>query len=311
MLTGEDGRSSVDVVRAGLAPRFSLALSGRSRTLRQTWLDTFDWRLYQARFTLEHRTASRLSDYLLSNGDGEQLTVSASSVRWPGPAGALPPGPLRDRLAGLAWVRALLPVARATSTVRQLRVLNDDLKTIALLTVNQLAVPGPGAAPPQARLLVTAIRGYQAQTGWIIRALTETAGLVPATCSALETALAAAGRRPGDYTGKVDLQLTAAMPARRAVTEVLLQLADTLQANVPGTIRDTDTEFLHDLRVAVRRTRSALKLCGDVLTAGEPARPPQALQGTALPAGVLRLPVRPGESPAGRPRPEGPAGLPG
>jgi CHAD domain-containing protein len=62
------------------------------------------------------------------------------------------------------------------------------------------------------------------------------------------------------------------MPARRAVTEVLLQLADTLQANVPGAVRDTDTEFLHDLRVAVRRTRSALKLCGDVLTTGTQQR---------------------------------------
>jgi len=261
VLTGDDGRSSVDVVRAGLAPRFSLAASGRSRTLRQTWLDTFDWRLYQAGFSLEHRIASGLNDYLLTDGHGELLTVSASSVRWPALADALPPGPLRDRLAGLAWVRAILPVARATSTVRQLRVLNDDLKTIALLTFTQLEVPGPDAAPPQARLSVTAIRGYQAQTGRIIRELTETAGLAPATCSALETALAAAGRRPGDYTGKIDVQLTAAMPARRAVTRVLLQLADTLQANVPGTVRDTDTEFLHDLRVAVRRTRSALKLC--------------------------------------------------
>jgi len=272
VLTGDDGRSSVDVVRAGLAPRFSLAASGRSRTLRQTWLDTFDWRLYQAGFSLEHRIASGLNDYLLTDGHGELLTVSASSVRWPALADALPPGPLRDRLAGLAWVRAILPVARATSTVRQLRVLNDDLKTIALLTFTQLEVPGPDAAPPQARLSVTAIRGYQAQTGRIIRELTETAGLAPATCSALETALAAAGRRPGDYTGKIDVQLTAAMPARRAVTRVLLQLADTLQANVPGTVRDTDTEFLHDLRVAVRRTRSALKLCGDVLTAGTQQR---------------------------------------
>jgi len=272
VLTGDDGRSSVDVVRAGLAPRFSLAASGRSRTLRQTWLDTFDWRLYQAGFSLEHRIASGLNDYLLTDGHGELLTVSASSVRWPALADALPPGPLRDRLAGLAWVRAILPVARATSTVRQLRVLNDDLKTIALLTFTQLEVPGPDAAPPQARLSVTPIRGYQAQTGRIIRELTETAGLAPATCSALETALAAAGRRPGDYTGKIDVQLTAAMPARRAVTRVLLQLADTLQANVPGTVRDTDTEFLHDLRVAVRRTRSALKLCGDVLTAGTQQR---------------------------------------
>jgi CHAD domain-containing protein len=272
VLTGDDGRSSVDVVRARLAPRFSLVASGRPRTLRQTWLDTFDWRLYHAGFTLEHRTGSRLSEYLLSGGEGEPLTVSASSIRWPALAGALPPGPVRDRLAGLAWVRALLPVARATSTVRQLRVLNDDLKTIALLTVTQLTVPVPAAEPLPARLSVTAVRGYQPQTDRIIRVLTETAGLAPATCSPLETALAAAGRQPGDYTGKVDVRLTAAMPARRAVTEVLLQLTGTLQANVPGTARDTDTEFLHDLRVAVRRTRSALKLCGDVLTTGTQQR---------------------------------------
>ena len=37
-------------------------------------------------------------------------------------------------------------------------------------------------------------------------------------------------------------------------------------------MRDIDTEFLHDLRVAVRRTRSALKLAGDALPAGLAAR---------------------------------------
>jgi CHAD domain-containing protein len=58
------------------------------------------------------------------------------------------------------------------------------------------------------------------------------------------------------------------MPARMALAAVLLQLLDTLEANVPGTARDIDTEFLHDLRVAVRRTRSALKLGGDLLPAG-------------------------------------------
>ena len=65
------------------------------------------------------------------------------------------------------------------------------------------------------------------------------------------------------------------MPARLALRTVLLNLLDTLQANVPGTLRDIDTEFLHDLRVAVRRTRSALKLAGDVLPAGlaGPVRP--------------------------------------
>jgi CHAD domain-containing protein len=46
---------------------------------------------------------------------------------------------------------------------------------------------------------------------------------------------------------------------------MLTGFAATIQENVPGTIASIDTEFLHDLRVAVRRTRSILKLAGDVL----------------------------------------------
>ena len=59
------------------------------------------------------------------------------------------------------------------------------------------------------------------------------------------------------------------MPAGRAVATVLSALMDTMEANVSGTVRDIDTEFLHDLRIAVRRTRSTLKLAGDVLPAGD------------------------------------------
>jgi CHAD domain-containing protein len=45
-----------------------------------------------------------------------------------------------------------------------------------------------------------------------------------------------------------------------------------LEANVDGVIRDLDTEFLHDLRIAVRRTRSGLAFAGDALPAGLAAR---------------------------------------
>ena len=90
--------------------------------------------------------------------------------------------------------------------------------------------------------------------------------------SAFESALQAAGRRPGDYTSKIDVQLTGDMPAALAVATVLTRLLETMQANVPGTIRDIDTEFLHDLRIAVRRTRSVLKMAGSVLPASMVAR---------------------------------------
>jgi CHAD domain-containing protein len=54
-------------------------------------------------------------------------------------------------------------------------------------------------------------------------------------------------------------------PAARLLTEQLAGFRAEIVANLPGVVADVDTEFLHDLRVAVRRTRSTLKLGRDVL----------------------------------------------
>jgi CHAD domain-containing protein len=64
------------------------------------------------------------------------------------------------------------------------------------------------------------------------------------------------------------MQLIPAMPAATAMATILAGQFDAVEANVPGTIQDIDTEFLHDLRVAIRRTRSALKLAGQALPGG-------------------------------------------
>ena len=119
---------------------------------------------------------------------------------------------------------------------------------------------------------MTAVRGYQPQAERVGDLLAAAAGLNGAAPGPLDAALAAAGQRSEAYSNKITVRLTPGMPARAALQAVLLQLLDTLEANVPGTIRGIDTEFLHDLRVSVRRTRSALKLAGDALPASLPAR---------------------------------------
>jgi CHAD domain-containing protein len=53
-----------------------------------------------------------------------------------------------------------------------------------------------------------------------------------------------------------DIELTADLPADRAAVGLSMRLLHVIEANVPGTLADLDSEFLHDLRVAVRRTRS-------------------------------------------------------
>jgi CHAD domain-containing protein len=257
-----------EAVREALAPRFSVMPARRARTVHRTWLDTFDWRLYRAGLTLEHVTGRGPAELVLSGTAGERMTAAAAGLRWPALAGALPSGPLRDRLTGLTSVRALLPAAKATSTVSEFRLCNTDEKTVAWLTVEHLHAAKPAAADLPARLSVTAVRGYHGQAARIARCLAAQPGVLPDSMPELEAVLAASGRAPGEYTNKIDVQLSPTMPARMALAAVLQRLLGTMEANVPGTVRDTDTEFLHDLRVSVRRTRTALKLGAGLLPAG-------------------------------------------
>jgi hypothetical protein len=62
-------------------------------------------------------------------------------------AGELPAGPVRDRLATVLGVRALLPRVRVRSRTRSLALLNRDAKTVVRLEVEQGQVVGDGRKP--------------------------------------------------------------------------------------------------------------------------------------------------------------------
>jgi CHAD domain-containing protein len=254
---------------------FAISEAVRSVSLRRLWLDTFDWRLYRSGLTLEQISRRGATDLVLTGRDGAILAADhggSGPLKWPGRLEVLPLGPLRDHLGPVVGVRALLPVARAVSSLRENRVLNSDEKTIARITVDRMSVTYPAAGTVPPRIAVTALRGYQPQALRLVDQLAAAPGVADGSASGLEAALAAVGRRPGDYSGKINVQLTPRMPASAALAMLLTALLDTLEANVNGTVRDIDTEFLHDLRIAVRRTRSALKLAGDALPAGVAGR---------------------------------------
>ena len=275
-----DGEASADTdVPAALAGSVTLngslawANGGRTRTSRRNWLDTFDWRLYRAGLTLEQAASRGQIELLLTGRDGNLLASEVLAARrgphWPSLVSQLPAGPLRELVEPVAGVRALGPVVRASSKVAQLRAMNDDAKTVARLDIDHMSVTFPERAAVPARLTLTPVRGYAGVTDRIGWAITEVPGFSAARGSALETALAAVGLRAGDLAGKTTaVQLSPSMPAAAALATILTALLDALEANVPGTIRDIDTEFLHDLRIAIRRTRSVMKLCGRALPAG-------------------------------------------
>jgi CHAD domain-containing protein len=240
---------------------------------RTTWLDTFDWRLHKAGLTLEYVAVRGGSELRLSGADpGQAATqlVTGWQASRPHLLAALAGGPVGTRIAGLAAPRALIPLV-ATSTVTSVyRLLNEDNKTVARLLVDRPSVVGPRPGEPAAalppRLTIAEVRGYPGQARRATRLIAAVPGVQPAGTRLVTDALRAVGRRPGDYSNKVDADITPGMPAATAAAAILLRLLDTIEANVDGTLKDIDTEFLHDLRVSVRRTRSALKLFGDALS---------------------------------------------
>jgi len=238
---------------------------------QHTWLDTFDWRLNRAGLVLEYEHLRQGGRLLLSRDEVVQAEQPVADWRSGRPqlAQDLPAGPVRDQILKLASPRALLPMATAAGTVSVNRLLNADGKTVAQLIVDRSTVTQAGQAVPLApRLAIAEVRGYPGQARRAARLLAETPGVSAAQPSAFLAALHALRRHPDDYSNGVTTEITAQMPASVAVATLLLGLLDTLEQNVDGVLRDIDTEFLHDLRVAARRTRSAIKLLGDALPAG-------------------------------------------
>ena len=281
--SGEDSQAWDGVlaeVLAALARDFGLAPDrGAARgARRRTWFDTFDWRLYRTGLTLEYLAAHRGGELRLSGAAPAGNAQTSDAVQpvpgWqasrPHPLRDLPDGPIATSISGVVAPRALLPEVTVTGTTAAYRLLNEDRKTVARLLVEHPAVSAGDRRPLPPRLTITEVRGYVTQARRAARIVAGIPGVLPVTQPLLADALRAVGRYPGDYSNKVAAKITGRMPAAEAAATILLRLLDTVEANVPGVLRDIDTEFLHDLRVSVRRTRSALKLFGDALTA--PAR---------------------------------------
>jgi CHAD domain-containing protein len=257
-------RARLDDLAAALGTGgFTLSTSDpTSGPLRRTWLDTFDWRLHRAGLELEQIEANGVSTIELRALNEHTLTVtSAVPIGWPASAAVLPAGPVRAKVAAVAGIRALVETACFEGARSTLRLLDGERKTIARLHVDSSTSDGT-----RVRMSVSPVRGYDRTAGRAAVVLASVNGVAPAPASCYEQCLAAAGRRFDDAPlTRPGAAVTAEVPASVAVAGVLRMFLSTVEANVPGVIADVDTEFLHDLRVAVRRARSTVKLAGDAL----------------------------------------------
>ena len=240
----------LESIVAALSAEFTVA-TGPKQLIRRIRLDTFDQRLAAGGITLEHRIAASAERLILGRPDrSSTVTVPVTDQRWPAFAGSLPEGAVRDALAPVTGLRALMVTSDEKRRMHRLDLQNEEGKTVARVELDEPA-SRTYVVPTEVWLLT--LRGYDGPARRTARLLAG-AGLF-----AFEPGQDA----PRDYLPPV---LTADSPATTLLSAGLHDFMMAMGSNLPGLLDDVDTEFLHDFRVAVRRTRSVLKL-------GRPALP--------------------------------------
>jgi CHAD domain-containing protein len=222
----------------------------------RTYYDTFDALLREAGLSAAHEDGELV---LLDRDSGvERLR---GRIAKPGQRlfpRELEPGPLRDALLDVVEERALLALARVHARRRALNVLDDERKTVVRMTLEEPAVVDNGGRLSilRPRVRLAAVRGYDDELGKVKSALTRELGLAAADQPLVDEAVSAAGHDPAGISSKISVPLQFDERADVAAATVLRRLLDVIEANTDGTIADTDSEFLHDYRVSVRRSRS-------------------------------------------------------
>lgn len=224
--------------------------------VQRIYLDTFDWRLYSKGSLLieEQRPSETLTLWmkLSDNSLHGQFMTGAPKFVW-----NLPKSSLRDRLEAIVEMRVLLPVVQVKLQSTCFCLLNKHSKTILRLILKEGYVfhSSESYKTLKPRLCIEAIKGYRKPLQCGLMIINESLQLESAE-NLFDEALELVGKQAQGYSSKLNIKLEPEMPIGEALRQILLQLLDTMEINYDGTRANLDSEFLHDFRVALRRTRS-------------------------------------------------------
>lgn len=230
----------------------------------KTYYDSFDWRLYTngitCEFIQEKRATGRSPLHrLLLRSIKTGLIISESKLKKvPSFGKEFEQGAVRDTLEPQLEMRALLPVCTLDYQIYHLNIINNDQKIILRLLIEEYSQVNN-------RVQLQPVKGYDKAAEHMAELLTATLGVTVVDEPVLLRALQLQGRKPKDYSSKLNINLDPDMRSDIAGKYIYSHLLKAIKANEQGTIADTDSEFLHDFRVAIRRTRAGLSQIKGIL----------------------------------------------
>lgn len=217
--------------------------------------DTFDWRLFSKSLVLYESRRKLCLRELNKSEIIHSIEISTPPIFiW-----EFPYSELKNQLAPIIDVRALLRLFEIQSRSTHYRILNQYEKTVLRLFYEEIRSSRKrNVLPLSAHIWLLPVKGYPKYYRGIAKRL-QKAGLgISKEDTIYFKGLESVNKKPGSYSTKVDIHLNPDMRADNATRSILKYLLHILRVNETEIEKDIDTEFVHDFRVAIRRTRSAL-----------------------------------------------------
>ncbi|RXK87857.1 CHAD domain-containing protein [Chlorobaculum sp. 24CR] len=178
-------------------------------------------------------------------------------------ASDLPEGMARKKLLQCSTLRAFINRCAIDRFISSWRILNQDDKTVATLDYESLHPSDKTSETvfPH-HFSITPLKGYHKELSPMLMALPEPvdAYRIVSVKERFMTIMEAAEPFGKNYSSKLHLQLDARAPINENIRRLLQFTTSVMEANEEGIRKDIDSEFLHDFRVAVRRSRSIIRL---------------------------------------------------
>jgi CHAD domain-containing protein len=164
-------------------------------------------------------------------------------------------------------IRAFIRTCSLDVSVSSWRILDENKKTVAILNSESMQVADRINPESFARFYsITPLKGYHKELSKILKALPEEVDSyrIVGFRERFLLIMKEAGPASRGYSAKIHMQLDAEATIHENVRRLLQFTTSIMQMNEHGIRKDIDSEFLHDYRVAIRRTRSILRLLNGV-----------------------------------------------
>ncbi|TNF98261.1 MAG: CHAD domain-containing protein [Gammaproteobacteria bacterium] len=236
------------------------------RPTRFTYLDTFDWRVWRNDAVVEYREDKQQKMLIWRSVKDGQAIQEIPVDKQPDFLSEVPEWLRPGKLQSTMKVRAFITQTSSRGQVRSLEICGKKDKVVARLEIITESLVKANNRKGEAlplRMVIKPVTGYQKDLN-VILSIIEEFKIEGYGKDPFVRLLELSGREPCDYSNKPYAHMTMDMRADMVSKDILLQLLNIMQKNEEGIRKDIDTEFLHDFRVSIRRSRSLLSQAGGI-----------------------------------------------